>query len=261
MSEQYKPTLDPRSNRSQGISFKNSRLPERTTVIDSIVAEIKEKIISGELKDGDVLASQDELARAMGVSRASLREAFNRLSLMGLVEMRQGSGTYIKTAKPQHFMNSLSSLLIMDQASAGELLQARLYVEAAAAALAAEKASDEDIERLGDLVNRMKRAADTEDGENFIALDAQFHMSIAESSKNRVLMKMVEVIGEILPHCIRSFRLSFPTRVPTALRYHESIYQAVKHRDPAAARQQMEGHIGFLIKLNEKAEGNGADPS
>src|SRR5450756_208894 len=89
---------------------------ERTSVIDSIVAELKTKIASGELKDGDMLTSQDELARSLGVSRTSLREALNRLSLMGLVEMRHGSGTYVKTARPQDLMNSLSSLLIMDQA-------------------------------------------------------------------------------------------------------------------------------------------------
>ena len=110
---------EPSLSRGQVTGAGGRRLFERTTVIDSIVAEIKGKIVFGELKDGDMLASQDELARILAVSWASLREALNRLSLMGLVEMRHGSGTYVKTARPHDLMNSLSSLLIMDQSSSG----------------------------------------------------------------------------------------------------------------------------------------------
>jgi len=245
---------EPNLSRGQ-VAGAGARKPfERTTVIDSIVSEIKGKIVSGELKDGDMLASQDELARILGVSRASLREALNRLSLMGLVEMRHGSGTYVKTARPQDLMNSLSSLLIMDQASAGELLQARFYVESALATLSAVEATDEDVERMLALVERMENCFATKQNDDFIALDAQYHMLIAESSKNHVLMKVLEIIREILPQCIRRFHLTFPERVPTTLNYHRKIYEAIKAHDPAAAKQQMEGHIGFLMQLNSESE-------
>src|SRR5674476_2799 len=90
--------------RSRPVSIQPARLAGRPSVIDSIVDEIVDRIASGELKDGDMLASQDELARSLGVSRASLREALNRLNLLGLVESRHGSGTFVKTARPQHFM-------------------------------------------------------------------------------------------------------------------------------------------------------------
>lgn len=234
-------------------SERRRRVLERTSIIDTIVAEIKDKIISGELKDGDMLASQDELARTMGVSRASLREALNRLSLMGLIETRQGTGTFVKTAKPLDFMNSLSSLLIMDQASAAELLDARLHIESAVAALAAKNATDEEVRQLYFLLERMKNDFRVGDADSFAARDLQFHILVAESSKNRVLMKVLEIIRDILRQFIRKFFDKYPTTIPMAVKYHQKIYEAIESRDSIAARKHMEDHIKFLIELNERS--------
>ncbi len=254
MADSSRAAGEPRSGRAQHVTINTTGLFGRTTVIDGIVAEIKGKIVSGELKDGDVLASQDELARALGVSRASLREALNRLTLMGMIEMRHGSGTYVRTARPRDFMNSLSPLVIMDRASAAEVLQARFHVESAVAALAARNATRKDVERLRSLVEQMEKSYASGTSDDFVVLDAQFHMVIAESSQNRVLMKVLEVIREILPQCIRRFHLTFPERVPTTMGYHRAIFEAIARHDPAAARRNMEGHIGFLIQLNEESE-------
>ena len=240
----------PSGSRTHPVNIHPARLAGRPSVIDSIVDEIVDRIASGELKDGDMLASQDELARSLGVSRASLREALNRLNLLGLVESRHGSGTFVKTARPQHFMNSLSSMLVMDQSSAAELLEARLHVESALAALAALGASEEQICRMRMLVERMEFQFQRRDDDGFVAMDAQFHMLIAESSQNRVLWKVLEVIREILPQCIRRFHLTFPARVPTTLRYHRAIYEAIEKRDAGEARDHMEGHIRYLMQLN-----------
>lgn len=245
-----RPPTEARPGRAQGVTLSAGKLFERTTVIDSIVAEIKGKILSGELQDGDMLASQDELARALGVSRASLREALSRLSLMGLVETRHGSGTFVKTAKPLDFMNPLTSLLVMDQDSAAELLQARFYIESPVAELAALNATDEQVEQMGNLIERMRVAYANDDSDGYVDLDTRFHVLIAESSGNRVLTRVLEIIRNLLPLCIRRFHLSFPARIPTSMEYHEGIYKAIERRDPVEAREYMEGHIGFLIKLN-----------
>lgn len=221
---------------------------ERISLIDSIVAEIKDKIISGELKDGDMFESQDSMAKAMGVSRASLREALNRLSPMGLIEMRQGSGTFVKTVKPIDFMNSLSSLLIMDQASAAELLDARLYIEPAVAALAAKNSTEEDIKKIKAVLEGMEKDLEEENLESYITRDVQFHMSIAESSKNRVLVKIVEIIRDILRQFIHKFFLTLPSGVSISIGYHRKIYEAIKRHDPDGARKHMEDHTKSLIK-------------
>jgi GntR family transcriptional repressor for pyruvate dehydrogenase complex len=220
---------------------------ERTSLIESIVSEIKDRVISGELKEGDSLGSQDDLARSMGVSRASLREALNRLNLMGLVETRQGSGTFIRRTMPVDYMSSLSSLLIMDQVSAAELLDARLHIESAVAALAAKNATELDIKKIKFVLNGMENDFRANKLGSFIARDVQFHMLIAESSKNRVLVKVVEIIRDILRQFIKKFFDALPMSVSDAVAYHRKIYEAIERHDPVAARKHMEDHIMSLI--------------
>ena len=228
------------------------RVIARVSVIDSIVVDIKDKIVSGELRDGDLLASQDDMARAMGVSRASLREALNRLSLMGLVDVRHGSGTFIRATRAMDFMNSLSPMLITDRASVAELLEARLHVESSVAGLAALNATGEDLRRLRSLVDRMVRAVELGDTEGFVAHDLQFHMAVAESSKNQVLVKVVEIVRDLLRQCINRFVDGFPQHVPDAVACHVRVCEAIGRRDPEAAKRAMEEHIRFLISLNDR---------
>jgi len=221
---------------------------ERRSLIDNIVTEIKDKIIIGELKEGDILPSQDDLAKSMGVSRASLREAFNRLGLMGLIETKHGSGTFVKRATPTDIMNSLSSLLIMDQASAVELLQARLHIEPAVAALAAKNATKENIDRIKAQLKGMENDFDRQNVDNFISRDVQFHILVSESSKNRVLAKVLEIISEILHQFIKRYFESQPLSISDALKYHRDILSAIERHDPEAAQKHMENHIASLLK-------------
>lgn len=225
---------------------------QRISLIDSIVKDIKDKIISGELKDGDMIGSQDDLAKTMGVSRASLREALNRLNMMGLIEIRQGSGTFVRAVKPVDFMKSLSSLLIMDQASAGELLDARLHIEPGVAALAADNSTEEDIKKIKLVLDGLENDFRNGDLDSYITRDVQYHIIIAESSKNRVLAKVVEIIRDILRQFIHKFFLSMPSTVSISIEYHKKIYEAINQHDPTAARKHMEEHIKSLIKrINE----------
>jgi GntR family transcriptional repressor for pyruvate dehydrogenase complex len=234
------------------VTLGTERLFGRTSVIDGIVAEITSKIVSGELQDGDTLPSQDEMSRALGVSRTSLREALNRLVLMGLVDIRHGSGTFVRTAKPRDLMNSLSSLLILDKPSAAELLQARFHVESAVAALAAMNATDEDLERIRQLILRMEREEAAREFDGFVPFDAQLHMLVAQSSKNPVLVKVLEIIWDVLPQRIR--HIANPKQIPTYFAFHRDIYDALVRHDPAAARLAMERHVDYLIRLNEQSD-------
>lgn len=226
---------------------------ERTRLIDSIISEIKNKIVAGELKDGDMLASQDELSKSMGVSRASLREALNRLELMGLIESQQGRGTFVRAVTHTDFMNPLSSFLVMDQESAVELLEARGYIEGAVAGLAADHASEEDLEELGKALKRMEQARSSEDLKSFIAMDVQFHMLVAQCSKNRVMAKIVEIIRDLLTRLIQTVfegvRYSVPDTMSRTVRLHRNVYDAIGRRDARSARKQMEIHIKDVKKL------------
>jgi GntR family transcriptional repressor for pyruvate dehydrogenase complex len=212
------------------------------------VIDLRDKIISGEFKEGQMLASQDELAREMGVSRASLREALNHLRLMGLIETKHGRGSVVTRKTPVAFIDSLSSLLVMDRASAAELLDARLYIESAVAAVAAKNASQEDLKRMKKLLVGMERDFRAGNMESFTSQDVQFHILIAEITKNRVLVKVVEIVRDILRQFIQKFFDTVPSSASDAINYHRRIYEAIKDRNPEAAQRQMEAHIISLIK-------------
>jgi GntR family transcriptional repressor for pyruvate dehydrogenase complex len=230
--------------------LKGGRLFGPTTVIDGIVAEISAKIAAGEIGDGEALPSQDDLAQALGVSRASLREALNRLAVMGLVEIKHGKGTFVRTARPQALMNSLSSLLILDQPSAGELLEALLHVESALVALAAMNASAEELGHMKDWMGRMESGANSMSLDRFILYDTRLHALFAKAARNPVLEKVMDILWSALPQRIRE--ITSLDAIPTFLDCHRRIYDAIARHDPAAARQEMERHLHCWIDQNSR---------
>lgn len=211
--------------------------------------EIKNKIIKGELREGDKLPSQDKLAVNLGVSRGTLREALNQLVLMGIIEMKQGNGTYVRSITPSSFMNSLSPALVMDKTSAGELLYARLTIEGAVAHLAAKKSTNEDINKLREILDGMRRDFEGGNMEGFTNKDLEFHILIAQNSKNRVLMRVVQTIREVLYQFIGDFFTAMPTTARNALDYHTRIFKAIERHDEREAKRQMEAHIQSLIRI------------
>lgn len=235
--------------KKRGVSDGRPPLVTRDSLIDAVVRTIIDKIVAGELKDGDVLPSQDELARSLEVSRASLREALNRLSVMGLIETRHGAGTFVKMVRPVEYMNSLSSLVIVEQTSARELLDVRLCIESALASLAARNATDDNVVELRSAVGRMEDAIEADDLKGFVVGDFQFHMCVARSSNNRVLGKVLEIVSDLLYEFILQIVLKHPSHTLTAASHHRQIYLAIRDQDPIVAGQSMERHIMDLMRL------------
>ena len=228
------------------------RIFERTTLIDQIVNDVKGRIIAREFKEGDLLPSQDEMARRLGVSRVSLREAFNRLALMGLIEIKHGVGTYIKATKPEYLINSISSMIVMDQASADELLQARQLIEPVVAALAAKNATEDDLERIRDILEAMEEEFQSGLIEDYREKDTQFHMLVASSSRNRILMRVVLFIRDLLPNVIYKAYGGSQTLQASAVKFHRQIYEAIRRRDSESARREMEDHLLSLKDLQKQ---------
>ena len=225
---------------------------KQTSLIDQIVTEIEEKIRTGQFKNGDMLASQDELAKTMGVSRASLREAFNRLQLMGLIEIKQGRGTFVRELTPGDFMRSLSSLLIVKKDSAVELLEARLEIESSVAKMAAEKGSKEKILKIEKTLIGMGNAMESDDLEKFIASDVSFHMAVAESCENKIMIKIVGILRRLMKQLIERIFYDVVVDQHELMRatyhFHEKVYDAILNRDPEGATRSMQDHLGDVMK-------------
>ncbi|MCB2145275.1 MAG: FadR family transcriptional regulator [Deltaproteobacteria bacterium] len=230
---------------------------KRVSLVDSIVEEIKNKIISGEFKDGDMLESQDMLAKSMSISRPSLREALRRLQLMGLIDFKHGRGTFVKTLQPKDYMSPISAFLPVDKKSAYELLEARLYIEGSVAALAAQKATESNIQQLEDVLKKMILAGENLNVEEFVRLDVKFHVLIAHGCGNRILFQVVDILRGLLHKLItRVFdtnRDKLNMTFSHTLEYHSQILESIKSRNGSKARKIMEKHIKDVQKKLEKS--------
>ncbi len=200
------------------------------------------------------------MAQSLGISRGTLREAFHQLLLMGLIEMKQGDGTYIRSVTPSMFMNTLSPALLMDKSSASELLEARLYIESDVAFLAAKNATREQIQGLRNILSDMKQYMATNNVEDFIKEDVEYHMLVAKCSQNRVLMKVVETIRDILYQFIADFFGAMPNTMQKAYYYHTIIFRSITQHDQAGAKKHMEAHLKSLIRRVNLSKGNQINP-
>ncbi len=206
----------------------------RTRLHEEIVIQLAELIRQGQLQPGDRLPPERELAERLGVSRSSVREALRILELHGLVARRPGTGTVIAGGTPQGLIRSLTQLALHD------VIELRLIVEPAVAALAAERATPADIARLEDILREQE--AQIRRGETGAAADAAFHLAIAQATHNRALVRLAEALAEILA-VSRDPCVQTPQRSRLSLQSHRQILGAIKAGSPAAARQTMEDHI------------------
>ena len=224
----------------------------REVLSSSLVKEIQRRISTHEFRPGDKLPPQDELAAMFGVSRTALREALKQLALMGLVEMKHGKGTFIGSSTPSQLLESLSPLLLMDRETTFELLEARLFIESALASLAAKKAIPKDIAELGTLVQGMKKDLNQGDIEAFSEKDLEFHLLIANASRNRVLTRILQTIRDMLHQFIGEALTLIPGMAKSALNYHGKILQAIEQHDVQGAENHMRNHILHIQKSTRK---------
>src|SRR6204780_4922742 len=161
-------------------------------VTDEAIEKIKGMIVSGALGPGDRLPKEADLATDLGLSRNSLREAVKALSLVNILDVRQGDGTYVTSLEPTLLLEALSFIVDFHRDSTVlELLQVRRILEPAATALAAERATDAEIGDLRKLLDSLGPEPAIED---LVANDLEFHRRIAASSGNTVLSSLVETM-------------------------------------------------------------------
>lgn len=218
---------------------------------EQVAEQIGGLIAAGEFRQGDRLPPERDLARQLRVSRPVVREAMIALELAGLVEVRTGAGTYVKSAAP--------SLLRLSNSGPGpfELLAARRLVEGEVAALAAATATEIDVAALKSLNEEIAR--ETASGRSGLEPDRAFHRRLAESTRNAVLADIVAQLWEGMtgPILTRFHELTNrPGKHRTNIADHEAIIAAVARRDAAAARQAMAVHIGHVeaVFIADEAE-------
>lgn len=221
----------------------------RSKVYEEVARQL-ERMILKKLHPGDKLPSERELAENLGVSRSSIRDAIRSLELVGLVEPRQGAGTVVREISADTLVNPLTSVLRHKMELVGELIDFRKMLEPPLATRAATHASDEEISEMEEILRRQD--AKFRKGELAIEEDSEFHYAIAMASGNSVVLKLLDVLMDLLRDT-RERSLQVRGRSQKSLAGHRKILAAIKKRDAEAAKAAMRRHLEDVeeIVLNE----------
>jgi len=209
-------------------------------VADSLIEMIKTK----QLNPGDKLDSVEKLATHFDVGRSAIREALSGLRSMGLLEMRQGEGTYVKAFDPSRFTLPVTTAFLMKKNDVKELYELRKILEVGTASLAANVYEKEDLIPIEKALIVMKNAKDND--ELAASADTDFHMAIAVATHNQLLINLMSSVSDLLTESIRETRkvlLYSQGRSEKLYLEHERIFHALKDRDSELARKYMHDHL------------------
>jgi GntR family transcriptional regulator, transcriptional repressor for pyruvate dehydrogenase complex len=208
---------------------------------EQIVQQIEESVLNGSLKPGDQLPAERELAQQLGVSRTAVREAVKALREKGLVEAYSGRGTFVTDGTTQAARQSFDLMVkVGQQEGAPHLAELRLILEPGIAALAAVRVKEEDLTAMREAVAVMDRAQD--DPEAYIEADLDFHLALAETVANPLILSLIDsIVGLLREQRIKIFNVEGgPQRGQV---HHKRILEAMERRDAEMARTAMRAHL------------------
>jgi DNA-binding FadR family transcriptional regulator len=219
----------------------------RSAAASVAVEHIQQLVQRGELKPGDRLPSERELARRLGVSRSTLREAIRALVVMNILVPRHGDGTYVSSLEPELLSAPFAFALDTQPALQAHLFEARRVLETACARLAATRISDEQLAELDDLA-----ATVDSDPDALIDRDVELHTAIAHASGNPILLALMGSIGTLALESRRASAV-LPGQAARSRRDHRAIIAALRRRDPDAAAAAMEHHLTSVERAVHRA--------
>jgi GntR family transcriptional repressor for pyruvate dehydrogenase complex len=211
-----------------------------TRIYEEIVRQVKAMISEGRLKSGDQLPPERDLAEKFVVSRTSVREALRALESLGLVEIRPGEGTFVREISVDALVEPLALVMLTHREAIGELFEARRILEPAIARLAARRATPEEVQEMGRILD--EQAREIAAGRNGLAQDAHFHAALAAAAHNRAITRLVHGIMDLLTQS-REESLNTPGRPTRSHEDHRRILEAVRTRNETAAEHAMRDHL------------------
>ncbi|NLX18127.1 MAG: FadR family transcriptional regulator [Desulfobulbus sp.] len=221
--------------------------PIKAKKISNLIADqIRDSILAGDFAPGDKLPPERELAQMFGVSRPSVREALNLLASIGLVISYQGGGTVVQSLVDTASETPLGELISQQQERVLEVIEVRKAMESWTAFYAAQRALPEDLRRMDDIIDAMRK--NTETTEPSEDLDANLHLVIARATHNIVWLHLMQSLFDAMKEFQRSvWRAVYLTRedFDLLLKHHTDIVEAIRRRDPEAARVTMMEHLDF----------------
>ena len=233
----------------------------QSRLYQQIVEQIERSILEGQLKPGDQLPPERDLAGQFAVSRTAIREAMKVLREKGLIESQHGRGTFVTDGTSQVIRNSVDRMMTMklnQPQVAGHLMEVRELLEPGIAARAAVVADDKDIAAMREAYDAMERAGDNADA--FIEADLDFHLALAEAADNPLILALIDSIVALLRE--ERTRLFYVNGGPQRGQFHHRrILEAVTKHDPDAARRAMEAHLNQVADDARRTPEPPAEPA
>lgn len=212
-------------------------------ISDQVFEQIREIIYRGRLKPGQQLLPERDLAVDLNVSRTTVRNALNKLVALGLLEHKQGQGTFVRHPETIN-MQPLSIALATEEATLEHLLEVRIGLECNSASLAAKRADGDDIKALEEAIAEMQK--ETDRGHLGTDADAAFHMAIAFATKNPVQIYLMKNFYDFLSVGIKENLMHLyrnPKNIQSVMEEHKRVFLAIKRHDPETAFSNMKVHI------------------
>ena len=222
---------------------------------DEAIDKMKQMIISGRVRPGDKLPREADLAAELGLSRNSLREAVKALTLVNVLDVRQGDGTYVTSLAPSLLLEAISFIVDFHRDDTVlAFLEVRRILEPAAAALAATRMTEEDRAALGKVLEVVDATTPVEE---LVAADLEFHRQIAVGAGNPVLASLVDNMSAPTTRARIWRGMTEPRALERTLAEHRAIYNAIVGRDADLAASWATVHIAGIESWLRAALGSG----
>jgi len=219
---------------------------------ESVIEQIMNLIKNNELKPGDKLPPERELAEKLSISRGSLREAFRVLESKGLIKSKPGGGRFIRKIKKDAFIDTENVILNLEKSSILELLEAREIFEVRVVEFATERATAEEVKVIEEVFSRVSEEGEAEDidaeDEEKMESDTEFHMAIARASHNFVFINMMRLHLDLLKET-REKTWQIPGRREEQQEEHWAIFQAIKEHNSKKASEAMLRHLRSIRRV------------
>ena len=227
---------------------------QTSRLYEQIVQQIEESILKGELNEGSQLPAERDLAKQFGVSRTAVREAIKALQEKGLVDAFPGRGTFVTNGTSNSMRRSLDRIIKSGEPDGlAYLVEVREILEPEIAALAAVRATEQDLTAMREALDVMDNAG--RDSDAFIEADLDFHLALAEAAANPIVLSLIDsIVGLLREQRLRIFRI--PGGPECGQDHHKRILEAIQRHDPHEARVAMQAHLSQVREDSSKTRVN-----
>lgn len=217
-----------------------------------VIDYFKKKIIDGELRPGEKLPPEREIAELLNVSRNSVREAIRIMDMTGVISSQQGSGNYITCEFQKSLSETMTMMFAMDQIDYKQISQIRQALERLALSLAVTQATDGQIAEMEKLVEKLDQSSDDEKN---VVLDKKIHFTLAQASGNVLVLDFLEACSGVIDMFIKDVReeiLRTEDRKDRLNQCHRKLVEALKEKDEAKGLEALDEHFTMINQILEK---------